>query len=109
MDKIRLCTVGENIMLGQVTIATESPTTLKSLLEVAIQNESKLLELGIERTRERLATFEKQFGMNSEEFYRRFEDAEIAETKDFIDWWGEVKMLRLLEEQKLALDGARIL
>ncbi len=33
---------------------------------------------------------------------------EIAESLEFIEWLGEIKMLRLLNEQKLALDGARV-
>ena len=61
---------------------------------------------GIKRTRERLTAFEKQFGMTSEEFERRYTAAEIDETLASIEWLGEIKMLRVLSEQKLALDGA---
>ncbi len=95
-------------MLGQVTVTTEAPKVLKPLLRAALQNESKALAHGIKRTRERLSAFEMQFGMTSEEFERRFDAAELSETLEFIDWMGEIKMLRVLNEQKLALDGARI-
>ena len=61
---------------------------------------------GIKRTRERLTAFEKQFGMTSEEFERRYAAAEIDESLESIEWLGEIKMLRVLSEQKLALDGA---
>ena len=96
------------MMLGQVTVTTESPKILKPLLKAAIQTEAKALAHGIQRTRQRLLTFEKQFGMTSDEFERRYLAAEIAESLEFIEWLGEVKMLRVLNEQKLALDGARI-
>jgi hypothetical protein len=55
-----------------------------------------------------LAAFEKQYGITSDEFERRYVAAEIAESIDYIEWLGEIKMLRLLNEQKLALDGARV-
>ena len=95
-------------MLGQVTVTTESPSVLKPLLRAAIQNEAKALTHGIKRTRERLIAFEKQFGMTSEEFERRYGTAEIDESLESIEWLGEIKMLRVLSEQKLALDGARV-
>jgi hypothetical protein len=95
-------------MLSQVTVTTESPSVLKPLLRIAIQNEARALSQGIKRTRERLVAFEKQYGMTSDEFERRYVAAEIAESLEFIEWLGEIKMLRLLNEQKLALDGARV-
>jgi archaellum component FlaC len=95
-------------MLGQVMVTTESPSMLKPLLRAAIQNEAKVLTHGIKRTRERLTTFEKQFGMTSEEFERRYAAAEIDESLESIEWLGEIKMLHVLSEQKLALDGARV-
>ena len=96
------------MMLGQVTVTTESPSVLKPLLRLAIQNEAKALSHGIKRTRERLLAFEKQFGMTSDEFERCYAAAEIAESLERIEWLGEIKMLRVLNEQKLALDGARV-
>ena len=95
-------------MLGQVTVTTESPKILKPLLRAAMQTEAKAVAHGIKRTRQRLLSFEKQFGMTSDEFERRYLAAEIAESFDFIEWLGEIKMLRVLNEQKQALDGARI-
>lgn len=95
-------------MLGQVTIQTETPTLLKPLLRAAIQNETKALQQGIRRTRERLTVFERQYSMTSDEFERRFEAGEIQETLDLIDWLMEVQALRLLNEQHQALKNARL-
>ena len=55
-------------MLQQLTITTTDKITLKPLVESAIENEKRMLALGIERTRKRLAEFEQQFGMSSAEF-----------------------------------------
>jgi len=95
-------------MLSQVTVTTELPSVLRPLLKSAIQNEAKALAHGIRRTRERLLTFEKNFDMTSDEFERRFSAAELDETLEFIEWLGEIRMLRVLNEQKQALDGARV-
>jgi hypothetical protein len=95
-------------MLEQVMVTTASPKILKPLLRAAIQTEAKALAHGIQRTKQRLLAFEKQFDMTSDEFERRYVAAEIAESLDFIEWLGEIKMLRVLTEQKLALDGARV-
>ena len=54
-------------MLQQLTITTTDKITLKPLVESAIENEKRMLALGIERTRKRLAEFEQQFGMFSAE------------------------------------------
>jgi hypothetical protein len=77
-------------------------------VESAIRGELKTLMFGIQRTRERLAAFEKQFGMASEEFERRFNGIDLKETLDFIEWSGEIKTLRLLEERRNALQNAEI-
>ena len=94
-------------MLGQVTIKTESPAVLRPLLRAALQNETKMLAHGIKRTRERLATFEQQYRMSSEEFESRFEAGEIKEDLELIDWLMEIQALRSLDEQYQALKNAR--
>ncbi len=95
-------------MVQQVTITAESPVSLKPLVEGAIEGELQILEFGIARTRERLAAFERQFGMTTEEFQRRFNGTDLKETLDFIDWSGEIKMLALLESKYETLRGAKI-
>ena len=95
-------------MLQQVTIKTTSRATLKPLLESAIENEVKLLSLGLDRTRKRLAEFERQFDMTSAEFERRLNALELAETVEFTDWRMEIGMLRLLERQYQALQEAQV-
>jgi len=38
--------------------------------------------------RERLLAFEKQFGMTSDEFLRRYNSGELGDNPEFIDWSG---------------------
>jgi hypothetical protein len=95
-------------MLQQVTIKTTDRATLKPLLESAIENEKKILSLGLARTRKRLAEFEQKFGMTSAEFERRLNALELAETVEFTDWRMEIGMLRLLESQYQALQEVQL-
>jgi AraC-like DNA-binding protein len=95
-------------MLQQLTITTTDKTMLKPLVESAIENEKKMLSLGIRRTRERLAEFEQRFGMSSAEFERRLNALELTEMVEFTDWRMEIGMLRLLESQYQALQEAQL-
>ena len=95
-------------MTQQVVVTTKSKTSIKPLVEAAIHNEKRLITHGIQRTRQKLDTFEKQFHMSSSQFEQRYKTGEIEETLDFADWLMEIKALELLEEQVQALDDARL-
>jgi len=84
-------------MVQRVMISTDAPVALKPLLESAIRSELRMLDLGLERTRQRLQGFEAQYGINSKEFVRRFATGEIAESLDTIEWAGEIETYRRLE------------
>jgi hypothetical protein len=95
-------------MRQQVVVTTDAPVALKPLLASAIQSELRLLELGLTRTSERLHAFEEQYGFTSEDFERRFEAGEVAESLDFIEWAGEIKTSRLLQAQRQALQSVQL-
>lgn len=95
-------------MTQQITITTDTLVALKPLIESAIRAELRMLELGLERTRQHLRLFEERYGLTSEEFGRRFEAGEVAESLDFIEWAGEIKTYHLLETQRQALQGAQL-
>jgi hypothetical protein len=46
--------------------------------------------------------------MSTAEFERRFKPGDLEETLDFIEWEGEIKTLRLLEEKLNAFKEAKI-
>jgi hypothetical protein len=95
-------------MLQQVTIHTRDAKRLKPLLKSAIQSQLDDIEHGIQSTRARLEAFEKQYGMSTAEFLRRFKPGDLEETLDFLDWQGETKMLALLEEKRTAFKDAQV-
>jgi len=95
-------------MVQHVTVTGNADTSLKQVLESAIQSELKMLAIGLRRTRERLGEFEQRFSMSSSEFERRFNARELQESLDFIEWLGELKTLRMLEDQQQILQGLQI-
>ena len=95
-------------MAQQITVTSDAPVALKPLLESAIRSELRMLEMGLERTRQRLKAFEGQYGLNSEEFGHRFELGELPESLDFIEWAGEIKTYQILENQHTVLQGVRL-
>jgi hypothetical protein len=95
-------------MLQQITIQTPNAKRLKPLLKSVIENEIYDVEHGIELTRAKLESFEKQYQMSTAEFERRFKPGDLEETLDFIEWMGEIKTLRLLEEKRNTLKEAKI-
>ena len=94
--------------MEKVVIVTNDKASLKPLLESAIENEKKAIKSGLERTRAKLAEFEKSHGMVSSEFERRLNAREIQESFEFTDWRMEIGMLALLEKKYAALQEARI-
>jgi hypothetical protein len=95
-------------MLQQITIQTPNITEFEPILRSALEREIHLVEHAIVRTLERLAEFESQYGMSTAEFERRFTADDLGETLDFIDWWGEIKTLRLLDEKKKIILASEI-
>lgn len=95
-------------MLKEITIQTTDLEQFKSVLQTALERETKLLEYSIQRTREALAPFEKRHNMTSDEFERKFKALEIEETLDFLDWWMEVEALRHLEAKRNLIQDARV-
>ena len=95
-------------MLQQITIQTPNAKRLKPLIRSVIENAVYDVEHGVQKTRAKLEAFEKQFGMSTAEFERRFKPGDLEETLDFIEWEGEIKTLRLLEEKLDAFKEAKV-
>jgi len=89
----------------EALVSTDVAIDLKPLLEAAIHSELQMLQLSLERTARRLRTFETQYGLPSEEFMRRFEAGELAESLDYIEWAGGIKTYHLLQTQQRALQS----
>ena len=95
-------------MLQQITIEIQDASQFESILRGALEREVHLVEYAILRTWDRLRAFEKQYGMSTAEFERRFTPDDLGETLDFIEWDGEIETLHLLEEKQNMIKSAHI-
>ena len=95
-------------MSQEIRVSSDASVPIKPLIESAIQAELRMLDLALQRTRERVLDFEGMYGMASKEFETRFESGNVTESLDFIEWAGELKTLQLLNAQREALLGVRV-
>jgi archaellum component FlaC len=60
----------------------------------------KRLEENIQQVQRRLKRFEDEFGMDSEVFYSKLQNAELDERIEYAEWAGEHEMLKRLIKQR---------
>ena len=95
-------------MIQNITITADTKINLRPLIEGALRSEARLLELGVERTLERVRSFEQRYNMPFEEFERQFETGLTTDDLDFVEWAGEIRTYRLLVNQQRALQEVRL-
>ena len=93
--------------MNELKLISNRQLPLRPLVETALANEVRLLEVGIRRTERRLREFETTYRMMTKDFVRRFENDEIDETLELAEWIGEYRLLQRLNEKTEALRGVR--
>ena len=63
------------------------------------------LELSMQSVQRRLKRFEEEFGMDSEAFYAKMQNAQLDERVEYAEWAGEHEMLQRLKKQKSELES----
>ena len=63
------------------------------------------LELSMHSVQRRLQRFEEEFGMDSEAFYAKLQNAQLDERVEYAEWAGEHEMLQRLKQQKAELEA----
>jgi len=58
------------------------------------------IEDSLQQVQRRLKRFEDEFGMDSEAFYARLQNAELDERLEYAEWAGEHEMLQRLLKQR---------
>jgi hypothetical protein len=95
-------------MIQEVIVKANAHEALRPLVQAAIRNQLKILQQGIDHSRERIAEFEKTTGMSSAEFEQKLLGRELEDTLDVLDWNMELASMRLLERQYKYLDEAEV-
>ena len=93
--------------MADIKLISSGKREIKSLVEAALTNESRLLEAGVHQTERRLKEFEHKYQMVTQEFVSRYENDEFIETLDFDEWIGEYRILERLREKTETLKDIR--
>lgn len=72
---------------------------VEQTLDKLLERESTRLETLKTTLAARIAAFENQYNMPTREFYPRFEDGELGDAMDFMEWSATIEMLDNLNQQ----------
>ena len=83
--------------MARIIIEPQNANNVKSLVKSAVENELKIIGLGIAKTKKKLEELEKKFGMDSENFYKKFNKGKMGDDLEYIRWAGEYETLQKLQ------------
>ncbi len=88
-----------------ITLEVQDKAKTIPLLEAALQKQASQVALGIEKTRQRLAAFDQQYGCRLEDIDRLVRQIDPL---DRVEWEGEAEMLQRLEAEQAVLKAVRV-
>ncbi|NQE45070.1 hypothetical protein C5S31_03480 [ANME-1 cluster archaeon GoMg2] len=94
--------------MAEILIKGNKTESIMPILDSAIRNQLKLLKTSINRTQIRISSFEQKYNMSSEQFVQKIREGMDNDNLDFVEWIGETKILKRLEEEHKELEGLRI-
>jgi hypothetical protein len=94
--------------MPKIIIKPEGPGELKTLVKGALENEIKILTIGLKKTQENLQKLEERYKMDSSTFYERYSTGEIGDNIEYIRWAGEVETLKKLQRNLKELSEAKV-
>ncbi|MCP4460223.1 MAG: hypothetical protein GY816_19700 [Cytophagales bacterium] len=81
---------------------------MRQLLQAAVVHELRIIEIGIEKTKRYLQKFERQFNMQSDQFYHDFQAGKFDDRMDYIKWAGEYETLHQLRQDYTDLSETQL-
>jgi len=70
---------------------------LESTIDKVLDREQQRLLRQKARLKSQIADFEARYGWTSDEFYPRFEQGELGDDTDFIEWSATIEMVKNLQ------------
>lgn len=83
--------------MARIIIEPQDAKNVKSLVKSAVENELKIIGFGIAKTERKLKELEKKFGMDSGNFYKKFNEGKMGDDLEYIRWAGEYETLQQLQ------------
>ena len=99
---------GETKLMAEIVIKGNKSESIMPVLDSAIRNQLKLLRMSINRTKTRINSFEQRYNMSTEQFMQKITEGMDDDNLDFVEWIGERKILKRLEEEYNELEGLQI-
>jgi hypothetical protein len=84
--------------MARVIIQPQTAGNLKNLIKLAVENQMRVINSGIAKTKRKLGELEKESGMNSRDFYEEFQKGKLGDDLKYIRWAGEYETLALLQK-----------
>jgi len=94
--------------VSKVIIEHEEKGELKALVRGALENEKKIINVGIKKTLDNIKEFEDRFKMDSASFHRRYSSGELGDDIAYIRWAGEIETLKRLQQNLKELSEAEV-
>jgi hypothetical protein len=78
-------------------------SAIDPVMELAIEKLLKREAFRLDELKQRLlkqkTEFEEKYGLDSEEFYRRYEKGMMGDAMDYVEWSATVAMLAIIEKR----------
>jgi hypothetical protein len=94
--------------MTELKLISRHSGSLQSLIEGVIADSLRLTEAGIDRTMQRLRSFEATYQLSTADFLVRYRNDEFQETLDLDEWIGEARMLQRLQDKAERLRGVEL-
>ena len=94
--------------MAQVIIKPKTADNLRNLIRLAVENQMRVIDFGIAKTKRKLGELEKEIGMNSKDFYEEFQKGKLGDDFKFIRWAGEYETLKRLQKDYTELQGVEL-
>ena len=94
--------------MARVIIQPQTADNLRNLIRLAVENQLRVIDFGIAKTKRKLGELEKEIGMNSKDFYEKFQKGKLGDDFKFIRWAGEYETLERLQKDYNDLQGIEL-
>lgn len=84
--------------MAKLLIDTKGKEDIKPLVMSAILEKVKRLEIGLEKTKNKLEYFENKYRISTKEFVKKWTSEQLkGKDIEYVDWYGEYEIYQRLE------------
>ncbi len=94
--------------MARIIIEPQTAENVKKLIKSAVENERRVISFGISKTKKKLEELEKKAGMDSETFYKKYNEGEMGDDLETIRWAGEYETMLQLQRDFNDLSEAEL-